>query len=100
MTSLTEKDDLEVIKELNNLREKVLGLKAERNRVVEQLKNSKSVDIGEQAEKEISSEAMLGYIKKLIEDKVALGEEVKEREERIGDLVRQIQLKIQSERDL
>lgn len=92
LTSIAEKDDLEVVRELNNLREKVLDLKAERNRIVEQLRSDSggNIELGNQQEQELSAEAMITYIKKLIEDKILLGEEVQDREEKLGSLHHQI----------
>jgi len=91
LTSTAEKDDLQMIKELNDLREMVLEFRAERNRILSQLKDSDTVGLTIKADNDITTETMLSYIRNLVADKASLSEEIGEREAQIGDLARQIQ---------
>lgn len=88
MNTISSKSDLEIIKELNDLREKVMDLKSERNRILEQLKDNDLIELGERREKEVTSECFLGYIKRLIDDKKSMGELIAEKEDHINGIVK------------
>ena len=89
LDTIAEKTDLELVTELNDLREKVMDLKAERNRIIEQLSDNNLIGLGERREKELSTEAFLNYIKSLIVSKQQLASDLMERESEINNLVKQ-----------
>lgn len=88
LDTIAEKGDLELIKELNDLREKVMDLKAERNRIIDQLTNNDLINLGDRREKEMSTEAFLNYIQSLIMSKKQLATDLMEREAEINNLVK------------
>ena len=88
LDNIAEKGDLELIRELNDLREKVMDLKAERNRIIDQLTDNNLIQLGDRREKEVSTEAFLNYIKTLIMTKKQLATDLMEREGEINNLVK------------
>lgn len=85
---MQQKSDFEIVKELNDLRESILTLKEERDKILRHL-NEHGLETKRHFN-DIGSEALLSYIQKLTLDKSAMGEELKEREQSIGLLRQQL----------
>jgi chromosome segregation ATPase len=88
--SMHQKTDFEIVKELNDLRETILQLKEERDKIMKHLSEN-GVETKRQIS-EITSETFLGYIQRLTLEKKSLGEELVDREGVIGSLRQQINL--------
>lgn len=80
--AIGDKNDIEIIKEVNDLKEKVYELKDQRDKAIEEIRASTSLE----GKTDFESEAMLDYIRQLIIDKKKMGEELNEREERLNSL--------------
>lgn len=85
---MQQKTDFEIVKELNDLREGILVLKEERDKILRHL-NENGLETKKHFN-EVGSEALLSYIQKLTVDKTAMGEELRDREQSIGVLRQQL----------
>jgi chromosome segregation ATPase len=84
MESIQEKSDLEIVKELNDLRERVMQLKEEKDKILRHLAEH-GFD-NEKQYSEISSETYLGYIQRLTLEKKGLAGELLEKEQGLLEL--------------
>lgn len=85
---MQQKTDFEIVKELNDLRENILGLKEERDKITRHL-NEHGLESKRQFN-DITSETLFNHIQKLTMDKNSMGEDLREREESIGVLRQQV----------
>lgn len=86
--SMQQKTDFEIVKELNDLRESILALKDERDKITRHL-----ADNGLESKRQFSdmtNETLFSHIQKLTVDKNSMGEELREREESISVLRQQV----------
>ena len=86
--SIQQKTELEIVKELNDLRENILILKEERDKILRHL-NDNGIDTVKQLNN-ITSDSFLQYIQRLTMEKKSLGEELVEKEAVIGGLRNQL----------
>jgi chromosome segregation ATPase len=84
MESIQERSDFEIVKELNDLRERVMQLKEEKDKILRHL--SEHGFDNEKQYSEISSETYLGYIQRLTLEKKSLAGELLEKELSLTDL--------------
>ena len=87
MKKLEKNDELEVLKEMNDLREIIEELKVERDRIIDKLRENNILNEDDLRLREVSSESLLGYVKVLIDEKNDLKVNLSETEAELQSVI-------------
>lgn len=86
INKMEQKTEVELLKEMNDLREIVEELKIERDKMIDELRQNNLLTSDDLRLREISSENLLSYIKQLIEEKTSLNHNISSQQAEIREI--------------